>query len=69
MASLAALRLLKQVPEAAINVSIIGFAAPAVGNAALAEYISKAGWGDSFISLLLPGLLQHKNIIHSVKHE
>lgn len=55
VASLAALRLLKQAPEAASNVSVIGFAAPAVGNAALADHIQKAGWEDSFTNLLLPG--------------
>ena len=36
-------------------VSCVTFAAPAVGNAALAELVNKRGWRDNFVNYLLPG--------------
>lgn len=37
------------------DVSCVGFATPAVGNAALAAHIAARGWGRRFVTYLLPG--------------
>lgn len=42
-------------PGAPPNVSCVGFATPAVGNAALAAHIAACGWERRFVTYLLPG--------------
>ena len=58
------LRLQQQLPEKeAGNVSVIAFAAPAVGNVALARSVKEAGWADCFVNFLLPGALNCQTCI------
>lgn len=38
------------------NVTCVGFATPAVGNAALAEYVKNKGWQKYITNYLVPGL-------------
>lgn len=42
--------------EAVPNLSCVGFATPAVGNAALAEYVNHRGWDILFTNYLVPGV-------------
>ena len=55
VAQLCALDLLQQACSAA-GITCISFAAPVVGNPALAVYTQRRGWDASFINYLLPGM-------------
>lgn len=56
VASLCALRLLRLLPqEQHHTVTVVGFASPAFGNAAVAAHVEAAGWADRFTNYLLPG--------------
>ena len=48
------------------HVSCICFGTPALGNAALAEYVSASGWGDCFRSIMLPGVLSLLSMVLSI---
>lgn len=55
VAKLCTLRLLRHgVPDAA-RVKCVSFAAPPLGNAALADLIARSGWNGNFYNLTLPG--------------
>lgn len=59
VAVLSALHLLRQLPEGArpaLRCNV--FACPAIGNAALAQYVKDKGWEHYFNNLLVPGV-QH----------
>lgn len=56
MAVLCTLRLLRQLPpdaQAAVQCNV--FACPAIGNAALAQYVKEKGWERYFSNMLIPG--------------
>ena len=58
MASLCTLRLLNQLDDSAIaqgRIKCVAFAAPALGNRALAEIVQQRGWSHVFYNLTLPG--------------
>ena len=58
MAKLCTLRMLHQLDasEAARgHIKCVAFAAPALGNAALARLVQQQGWSDAFYNLALPG--------------
>ncbi len=60
MAKLSALRLLRELPEwPAPRLRCVCFATPAVGNSALAELVTNAGWSHHFRSYYLPGEYIH----------
>ncbi len=46
------------------NVTCVGFATPAVGNAALAEYVKNKGWQNYITNYLVPG--QSLSILYAV---
>ena len=58
MAQLCTLDLLRSLPDQqtpSSQISCITFAAPAVGNATLAELVDERGWRDHLVNYLLPG--------------
>lgn len=56
VAQLCAIRLLRQLPEAAHStVSVVGFATPPVANQALAAVSKLNGWDRRMRNYLLPG--------------
>lgn len=60
MAQLCALRLLRDLPPHVAehgSVKCISFAAPPLGNSALANTVSYKGWSSLFYNLALPGVL------------
>jgi hypothetical protein len=58
VAKLCTIRLLKDIPDwPPPNLQCFCFAAPAVGNAALAELVESSGWSDYIHSYLMPGTL------------
>ena len=59
MAQLCALDLLQAAAGAgarAPDITVVGFATPAVGNAALAAHAAARGWAGRFVTYLLPGV-------------
>ena len=59
MASLCTLRLLNQLDDSEIaegRIKCVAFAAPALGNRALAEIVQQQGWSHVFYNLTLPGM-------------
>ena len=57
IAQLCALDLLHSLPEKeAAEVACVSFAAPAIGNAALAHLVERRGWQAQFSNYLLPGM-------------
>ena len=59
MAQICTLDLLKSLEEnleiRRVPVSCIGYATPAIGNAALASLVERKGWCTSFNNYILPG--------------
>ena len=58
MASLCTLRLLNQLDDSEVaegHIKCVAFAAPALGNRALAEIVQQQGWSHVFYNLTLPG--------------
>ena len=56
MATLSLLRLLRQLPPGAQpDARCVNFACPAIGNAALAQYVADMGWEGCFTNFLVPG--------------
>ena len=58
MASLCTLRLLNQLNESEVaqgRIKCVAFAAPALGNRALAAIVQQQGWSHLFYNLTLPG--------------
>ena len=53
LCTLRLLHLLGALPPAALR--CVSFGAPAVGNAALAEHVTRQGWDSRFLSIALPG--------------
>ena len=61
MAQLCALDLLQAAAGAgarAPDITVMGFATPAVGNAALATHAAARGWAGRFVTYLLPGAMK-----------
>ena len=54
---LSTLRLLQSHRDA--DVKAVGFATPALGNRALADYAKTAAFKDHFLNVLMPGVCQH----------
>lgn len=56
VATLAAIRLLSTLPRHLHStLSVVGFATPPVGNAALAMAVSEAGWDERIVNYAMPG--------------
>lgn len=56
VATLCAIRLLEQFPEAEqLPFRCVGFATPSVGNHELAAFVRARGWDPSLHNILLPG--------------
>ena len=58
MASLCTLRLLNQLDDSEAaqgHIKCVAFAAPALGNSALADIVQQQGWSRVFYNLTLPG--------------
>ena len=71
VAKLCTLRLLHQLAsrEAAQgHVKCVAFAAPALGNAALAMLVLQQGWSYAFYNLTLPGMSPSSPLCHKNKH-
>ena len=61
MAQLCALDLLQAAAGAGVlapDVTAVGYATPAVGNAALAAHATARGWAGRFVTYLLPGVFK-----------
>ena len=59
MAQLCALRLLRDLPPVVAErgrVKCVSFAAPPLGNSALANTVARKGWSGLFYNLALPGI-------------
>lgn len=44
-------------PGEKLDIQAIGFATPAIGNQALADYVQEKGWQSYLTSYLLPGMI------------